>query len=134
MVFRTLVRSFVNGLFISSYKMQILSLFIVDIPFVVVAVMMRKCFRNRAVFVVCMFYSLNFIIFDGYFVFEESFGYRTQNRELFILILICLFVFFSLFLFMILATGDIYEIIAEIKKKCRANQVRPSDEKQLLKK
>ena len=108
LVFRTFLRSFVNGLFITTYQMQILSLMIVDIPFVIVAILMRDCFRNKVAFVICLFYSLNFVLFDGYFVVEEIYGYRIQNRQLFVLVLICMFILFSLLIFLSFVIPDIY--------------------------
>lgn len=120
LVTRQLFRSSVHGLFLFSYEYQISILSLVDICYIVLIIVMRKCFVSRFVFAFVLFYNINFFAFDLFFFLEVHFPSVTAtcDRELFGWIALS-----SMALFTLLETiYFLFEpLIKLIKKKCFPN-------------
>lgn len=65
---RSMLKTFVHGYFITNYEVQITLLFILDIPYLIVIMKMRKYFKNVFIFATMALYFLGFTIFNLFFV------------------------------------------------------------------
>ena len=65
---RANIKAFLHGFLIFSYPNQIITLFIVDVIFLLLCIAMVKNFCNKFVAFLVASYLLGFTIFDFYFV------------------------------------------------------------------
>jgi hypothetical protein len=113
---RGAIKAFVHGYFIYSYPAQIVTLFVIDIPFVVVCFVLRKNFRNRLVLILITLYFVGFMIFDLYFVLEIFTEITSGwDRELFGFVICCALGIISLLLSFVFLVDWLIETFRLIK-------------------
>lgn len=67
---RFLFKSFIHGYLTTSYQIQIIALFILDIPYLYIVIKMRKTFKSEVMFILMVVYLYAFMIFNLFFVIE----------------------------------------------------------------
>lgn len=72
---RITVKTFAHGFLIYDYTAQITALLLLDFPFIVLAICMRKYFHDRFVFALMTCYLTGFAFLDLFFLSEVSFGW-----------------------------------------------------------
>ena len=113
---RGAIKAFVHGYFIYSYPAQIVTLFVIDIPFVIVCFVLRKNFRNRLVLILVTLYFVGFMIFDFYFVLEIFTEITSGwDRELFGFVICCALGIISLLLSFVFLVDWLIETFRLIK-------------------
>ena len=121
---RGTIKAFIHDFMIYNYSAQIISLFIIDIPFVVLCLCYGKNFRNKLVLALVTSYFVGFMLFDLYFVMEFhtklTAGY---DRELIGFILCCVLGIVSLLLCFVFFVSALVEACKLIKNAFRKNKI-----------
>ena len=121
---RGAIKAFFHGYFLYSYPAQIVTLFIIDIPFVVACFVLRKNFRNKLVLILVTLYFVGFMIFDLYFVLE-IFTQITSgwDRELFGFVICCALGLISLVLSFVFLVDSLIDTCKFVKGLLVNNKV-----------
>lgn len=134
---RNCLRAIIHSLLIRHYEIQIIVLFVSDLPFIPLAIKMRHCFINKFTFVLSLSYSIFFAIFDGYFALEEInrqniegfTSFPSLDREIFAFSIICILVGLTILICLGLLVRSIIILVRAIIKRFKKSNIKPLNSK-----
>lgn len=65
---RFVFKTFAHGFLTTNYQIQIITLFVLDIPYLFIVIKMRNCFKNKFIFFIMVLYFYAFMVFNLFFV------------------------------------------------------------------
>ena len=114
---RSALRTFVHGFLLVDYPAQITALFVLDLPFLLLSLIMRKQFHNCFVFCFMSGYLAGFTFLDLFFLAEanEWSWFASWDRELAGFVMACVLAGLSMLLSLALLGAVFYDLYVTIK-------------------
>ena len=114
---RSALRAFAHGFLLADYPTQMAALFVLNLPFLLLSLIMRKHFHNCFVFCFMTSYLAGFAFLDLFFLAEvnEWSWFAGWDRELVCFVMCCILVGLSMLLSLALLGGSFYDLYVTIK-------------------